>query len=113
MSPATDLAPIPDPYEELKSGFEAYRASKRIARAEGMKLASTDKAGSDLINILPSVILVPNELTTSASSMITAGTNRYIACTLAGVPQSVAPVAGSVHVVSFAFPRCSRHHQYF
>ncbi|KAE9961526.1 hypothetical protein BLS_001862 [Venturia inaequalis] len=95
---ATDLAPVPK-QEDIKSWTEAYRGSKRIARAESMAWVSETKPGFDVVNILPSVILGYNELTTSTKDMLSSGTNRLVASIVSGVPVTgTNPVGGTVHV---------------
>jgi hypothetical protein len=103
------MAAVPDPHDTFSSPFEAYIASKRIARAESIKFIAETKPGFDLINILPPVILGKNELITSSSSMATAGTNRYIINIITGETQPpVYTVSGSVHVVFLkTYPKMS------
>ncbi|TID22693.1 Ceramide glucosyltransferase [Venturia nashicola] len=98
MTMAADLAPIPK-QEDIKSWTEAYRASKIIARAESMGWVAETKPGFDIINILPSVILGYNELTTSTKSMLSSGTNRLVASIVSGVPVTgTISLGGTVHV---------------
>jgi hypothetical protein len=64
-----------------------------------MTFVSQTKPGFDVINILPSIILGFNELTTSTSSMASAGTNRFVVGIIDGVSQVATPIGGTVHVV--------------
>lgn len=66
-----------------------------------MAWVSETKPGFDVVNILPSVILGYNELTTSTKDMLSSGTNRLVASIVSGVPVTgTNPVGGTVHVVS-------------
>jgi hypothetical protein len=64
-----------------------------------MNFVSQTKPGFDLINVLPSIILGYNELMTSTSSMVSAGTNRFVVGIISGVSQTANPIAATVHVV--------------
>lgn len=65
-----------------------------------MAFVSETKPGFDVINILPSVILGHNELTTSTTSMLSSGTNRLVASIVSGLDVASKPVGATVHVVS-------------
>lgn len=66
-----------------------------------MAWVSESKPGFDIINILPSVILGYNELTTSKKTMLSSGTNRLVASIVSGIPVTgTNSVGATVHVVS-------------
>ncbi|QDS68774.1 hypothetical protein FKW77_005277 [Venturia effusa] len=94
---ARDLGPVPE-LEDINSWTEAYRGSKRIARAESMAWLSKTKPGFDIINILPSVILGYNELTTSITAMLSSGTNRLVASIISGIPATPNSIGATVHL---------------
>lgn len=66
-----------------------------------MAWISKTKPAFDIINILPSVILGYNELTTSTKAMLSSGTNRLVASIVSGVlVTGTNSVGATVHVVS-------------
>jgi len=87
----------PDPHSKFPDAFRAYGASKSIAYAGGKAWVKAEKPSFDVISILPSVILGPNQLVTSPEGY-QSGTNRYVINVLEGKRVENPSLGSTVHV---------------
>jgi nucleoside-diphosphate-sugar epimerase len=85
LTESTDKMSIPSPQPPYANPFEAYAASKVLALHASEEFVADSKPHFDIINIMPSIVIGANELTTSVTEMRTRGTNRYALTAMEGV----------------------------
>lgn len=87
---------------KLTAGFEAYGASKVIARNASEEWRLREKPAFDVVNINPSFVLGRDELAESAESLLGGGTNRLVLSVALGQKRD-SPLGGTtVHVEDVA-----------